>query len=410
MRLQIVGFRCYAEYDITFDDGMIILLKGPSGIGKSTIFQAIYWCLYGSLHHVYPTTSTSTTKCSVTLDIGSMRIYRQKRPERLIVMHQGANHEDDVAQEIINSMFGVKDVWMSCSYLQQGTRSPLLTMSNTDKMEILNRLSFSADDPEYYIAKIDSYINITQSEFQHIQTVFTTKQAQLTTECNTFSRDMTSANLDTTKKLPKEEIPKLAELIRNKRQCIVELGNQLAEHQRRLGMENALQEEKKLVLKQLELIPGVSSDEITNREKEVVVLTQQLSNETLLGEVRRLQGEMDITNTNLNRYEKSDGRIYTSDDLTNATLQQERYNKGMEITSRYGINYKGEDVTMKVRELQKILQDQPHLKSMEQVALLEKRIVEITNPDVKESEVISAREHLSRLQSTLSVLSCPSCY
>ena len=47
MILRLRGFRCHQ--DKTYDLGAegLVLLEGDSGAGKSTVFEALAWCLYG---------------------------------------------------------------------------------------------------------------------------------------------------------------------------------------------------------------------------------------------------------------------------------------------------------------------------------------------------------------------------
>ena len=107
MRIRILGFRCHIDSEYSVHDGNIILIRGPSGCGKSTIFSAIYWCLYGKLRNVF--NLNDTNRCSVTIEFNQYTIIRQKKPEYLSITFQdGTVYEGDVAQKVIESMFGTK--------------------------------------------------------------------------------------------------------------------------------------------------------------------------------------------------------------------------------------------------------------------------------------------------------------
>ena len=47
MRLILSNFRCFSSLDITLPDSGTCIIWGNSGIGKSSIFKAINFALYG---------------------------------------------------------------------------------------------------------------------------------------------------------------------------------------------------------------------------------------------------------------------------------------------------------------------------------------------------------------------------
>lgn len=48
-KVIVNGIRCYNSSQFIFKEDKVTLIKGKSGIGKSTIFEAITWCLYGKI-------------------------------------------------------------------------------------------------------------------------------------------------------------------------------------------------------------------------------------------------------------------------------------------------------------------------------------------------------------------------
>ena len=53
MFIKIVGFKCHIDTCYEIDTNTMVLLKGVSGAGKSTVLQGIYWALYGSMRGIY---------------------------------------------------------------------------------------------------------------------------------------------------------------------------------------------------------------------------------------------------------------------------------------------------------------------------------------------------------------------
>ena len=47
MKLILKNFRCYESQVFDFHDKGLILISGQSGLGKSTILNAIQFCLFG---------------------------------------------------------------------------------------------------------------------------------------------------------------------------------------------------------------------------------------------------------------------------------------------------------------------------------------------------------------------------
>ena len=48
-KIEIVNFRGFHEIKINFEDKPVVLLVAANGIGKTTIIDAIEWCLTGDI-------------------------------------------------------------------------------------------------------------------------------------------------------------------------------------------------------------------------------------------------------------------------------------------------------------------------------------------------------------------------
>jgi len=134
MRLSIKNFRSHDSSEFIFEKNKIILIDGVSGSGKSTIFNSIYWCLYGSMQHIF---NNNKDKLSVEIEFGNLKITRKKKPDILIVEIDDKKYEDDVAQEIIIHYFGSKELWLASCYLKQGERNNLLCSTNSEKLKLI---------------------------------------------------------------------------------------------------------------------------------------------------------------------------------------------------------------------------------------------------------------------------------
>jgi DNA repair exonuclease SbcCD ATPase subunit len=202
MKVYIKNFRCFKEKAIQFPDGNISLLKGESGKGKSTILQSCLWCLFGNLRNIYPLDfkPSSTNQTIVTLEFPKSKlryITRSQPPEQIKVyikkdVSSDNSEEFDVleseaAQRYIESVFGTKDIWFVSSYLAQGERSPLMTNSNSDKMNLLCEIlfgnKFNSDlenyqNPDWYNAKLEKELNEVSSKLAVQTNLYNTSYAK----------------------------------------------------------------------------------------------------------------------------------------------------------------------------------------------------------------------------------------
>ena len=78
MDINITNFRGISSWRGNISNGLN-LLKGESGKGKSTILEAVKWCLYGQLRQVFPFSGKKDTEVSITLN--GINIVRKKNPE-----------------------------------------------------------------------------------------------------------------------------------------------------------------------------------------------------------------------------------------------------------------------------------------------------------------------------------------
>lgn len=139
MDLELTNFKCWSSKKLTFPDIGLIGLFGNSGIGKSTIFQAIYFCLYG-IGTKLCTYNEKSCKVKLKFNKLNLKISRSKGPKRLIVKSDNIKYENDVAQSIINTKFG--DNFLLTSYIMQKGSQSFIYLSSTEKLYMLEKLSF----------------------------------------------------------------------------------------------------------------------------------------------------------------------------------------------------------------------------------------------------------------------------
>ena len=165
MIIQIKYFRCYEDTTIEFEDGKMTLLHGKSGIGKSTVLEAVYWCLFGQgtnykNHHFAE--QRVTVAITTTIEGFRAEIVRSKPQQTFTVRYKDMVLNGENASAFVFSNFGDSNMFLTSSYIKQGERCPLITASNAEKTKILHEITFGSsgldDNPDKYVQKFSREI------------------------------------------------------------------------------------------------------------------------------------------------------------------------------------------------------------------------------------------------------------
>jgi energy-coupling factor transporter ATP-binding protein EcfA2 len=158
MEVSITNFRGIEQESYSFSKGSN-LLKGESGVGKTTVFEAIKWCLYGNMKDILPR-GNDKAKIRVEVKVNGYTIARTNRPATVTVTSGEAKlYEGDEAKGKILQLFGTKALWETCSYLGQDQRNFLLQASQKEKTDIIKELLFdmTSEESEWYKDKFEKF-------------------------------------------------------------------------------------------------------------------------------------------------------------------------------------------------------------------------------------------------------------
>ena len=142
MIINLFNFKCYkGAHTLILPDKGVILIHGESGSGKSTIFTAIEFCLYGIGREV---NSHNTSKCSVEINLENinLKIYRQKGPNLLKLNYNNQDYVDDLAQPIIDDVFGNETIYQYTNICHQREICPFLMGNNSEKIKVLENVAY----------------------------------------------------------------------------------------------------------------------------------------------------------------------------------------------------------------------------------------------------------------------------
>ena len=139
MKVILHNFKCYRGTRIfEFSEAGLTLISGPSGVGKSSILEAICFALYGASAAKY--TTNGEVGCKVTLEYLDYTIVRTSRPNTVALTYQDQVYQHDDAQARISDYFGA--YFESLNYIPQQVHKTFLYATAAEKLNILETLLF----------------------------------------------------------------------------------------------------------------------------------------------------------------------------------------------------------------------------------------------------------------------------
>lgn len=146
MRVKLKNFKQHKNLELDFPDTGLVLIKGASGNGKSTIFDAIEDAFYGKGRDIKPWTGGSP---SSSVEFNGISIERTRTPNTLKLTNNSLEYIDDAAQNEFERIIGMNyDEFSACSYIRSGFSNSLLTMQPANVMTFIQKLASNGIDPE----------------------------------------------------------------------------------------------------------------------------------------------------------------------------------------------------------------------------------------------------------------------
>lgn len=180
-RLELTNFRCHRKQNFEFPLNGLILLDGPKGAGKSTIFQAMFYALYANVAKPY---SFTTNTCKVKLIGPDIEIIRTNKPNRVVTtvwsnQKDKKTYEDAEAQGVINDKFGDLNEFLAGSYIRQKKSDFFLSMTAGQQLDLINAITFSDNTQETLNNKLKSKIQQSERDLSTSETKVEAFELQL---------------------------------------------------------------------------------------------------------------------------------------------------------------------------------------------------------------------------------------
>ena len=174
--VELTNFKCHADQEYKFDQDSQTLLSGPSGSGKSSVVDAILFCLTGGMRCA-KLASFGSSSCGITVRYKDMEICRTRAPNRLVLTQDGETYEDADAQCRINEYFG-KDMEVTSCILQNQKKS-FLYKTPKEKLEFLESTYFDSIPIAENRDKIQEGIRVETTRLRVAESQLRERQEQL---------------------------------------------------------------------------------------------------------------------------------------------------------------------------------------------------------------------------------------
>lgn len=390
--VKLYNFKCYTEKIFTFKPGLT-LLHGKSGTGKSTIFQAVLWCLYGTIRGFKPRGCTNA-QTVVVLEIGDIAIGRRNSPKELRLYR--ANYIsllDEEAQEWINIHFGDESYFITSSYVAQGERCLLLEGKNSEKVELLNSIIYGSPkgtQSEYFISNLKP--KITELEYQLTQ--YNAIRERLSAEIAKESKNIKIAfkiNVGDLKKTLEEENRNYKELLLKK-----------GEQKMLLARIEELKNRPKCTLPSN--IPDISCLEKELQEN------YELSKRSIAASERKAMFKIYADRVKTLNPITGVSKEFTNEEIQRTKREEERYNYVKSILDKYSISYTEEALSTVKEKISEFMKIYPYIEYYREFQEINSRASKTSEYLIDHSSEISAlNKELYFLRETATYKKCPYC-
>lgn len=174
MQLSISNFQYWISGKFSFPPQDLYHISGPSESGKTTIFRAIMWVLYGRnsppAYNLYHKTKMTT----VEMILGDVRIYRRTRPATLEIAFREDGKDIKLsgpeATSYIDANYGSFDLWRHTCYCSIDKLDSFFLSSSANVAEYFEKMSFpdSQLSPSTLIERINANLNCLEKDSKYI--------------------------------------------------------------------------------------------------------------------------------------------------------------------------------------------------------------------------------------------------
>ena len=397
IQLELHDFKKWKHIKLDFEHNSLIKVNGKSGAGKTTIFEAIYWILYDEIKKTNPRKKVNA-KTKGILKLYDIKIERQKMPKKLTVTINDQIYEGESAQNIICERYGDNEIWLCSCYILQDCKNIFLTSTNSTKIDILNKLSFT-NDTNVIINKLISEkllttekgLDIYKKDYENEKKLFLSKYESIVQTIENVQNILDKFELKNIEELTKEKTNLSSNLSieeKNKlnRTMIIENYNQLKKKLEILEGKNI---NIPILDDNIKNVFGTDNiDTLRNENFELIISNIKHKNK-LLKELDLI----DINDINIENEKLSKEYLNELKNLYQLSYDKELiYNNNLKISKLYNIEYDKDIIKNKILELDDTIKSQSYLKELNKIESYKNDIVELN----KKKESIASIDEIEK--------------
>ena len=232
--IYIEGFQSIERAHIELDSQGVVLVRGinnfdenasSNGSGKSSIFQAIYYCIYGKTSEGISDPSNRYYKdgCLVILefnvddqDYRIIRSVKHSKYKTAVILYKGkddisARNKSDTDKMIRTDVMPInQDIFLSTVFLSQGFSGRLSVLTPAGRKERIETLTDTASQVDEFRDKIMSVKNRYSDKYEQCRRDYVYKQGivdnttaqidELSAEIERIDKDRPEGNIDDLRK------------------------------------------------------------------------------------------------------------------------------------------------------------------------------------------------------------------
>ena len=398
MEISVKNFRCWHQKTVTIAAQGVTLLSGPSGIGKSSILEALLFLITGKGRNII-SQGKSTCEVKAILADGTS-IIRKKRPNITEVKIPGGDtYQDAAAQGYLTDKF--TDFFEEIGFLgQTGKNLSFVLKGPSDKLAFIEKLAFHNMDINRI--KIEAYnlykeyllnLNDSSSKLELLEEQLSDCKSLDKIKFPIKTEDKSSAiiKLKRVHNLLEENIPVLEKdvsILRDKKNHMVTLLTKREEYVKHI---NTVVEEKKELVELLEEFPNNLEKELQKAEKELNKAKKYRKAQILRNKVFESTKELEIAKEmEIQELKKQVEENSCWEEMTEEKVIKEIARLEIQVESRHKI----EDIKSRLEKLS----FDPDI--FRQYSESHKKI---------EVEIKLERENLQKAKLAKDVLICPTC-
>jgi DNA repair exonuclease SbcCD ATPase subunit len=144
VKLVLENFRSHEKASFELPDVGFVKIDGPSGTGKSNVFKALRYCLYGKQNNAV---RYGANGCRVEAELDQLKVTRGKGP----TLFEANGIPGEAGQGIIQTALGMNELEFEVSsYIAQDQANSFIHCKPAEQMDLLQRLAFNQDNPESF--------------------------------------------------------------------------------------------------------------------------------------------------------------------------------------------------------------------------------------------------------------------